>query len=52
MYSLSTHYGDGEVGEVFESTKHFWTFRDKQFAAKCNRIEVTGDQFFKCKKQT
>ena len=26
--SLSTHhYADGGVGEVFESTKHFWSLK-------------------------
>ena len=30
IHSLSTHhYADGGVGEVFESTKHFWSFRGK-----------------------
>ena len=27
---LLNHYADGGVGEVFASTKHFWSFRGKQ----------------------
>ena len=31
MHSLSTHHcGDGGGGEVFESTKHFWSFSVRQ----------------------
>ena len=31
FHSLSTHqYADGGVGEVYESTKHCWSFRGKQ----------------------
>ena len=31
IHSLSPHpYADGGVIEVFESTKHFWSFRSKQ----------------------
>ena len=32
----------GGVGEVFESTKHFWSFNSA--AAKYNTIEVNGDK--------
>ena len=37
IHSWSTHhYADGGVGEVFESTKRFWSFRDKQC---CSQIQ-------------
>ena len=42
MYSLSTHpYADGGVGEVFESTKHFWSLRGKQ---QCSQIQYSWSQ--------
>ena len=28
----SHHYADGGVGEVFESTRHFWSFRGKLYS--------------------
>ena len=50
MHSLSTqHYADGKVGEVFESTKHFWSLRGKLCI---NTIEVTSDSFFRRNKTT
>ena len=48
--SLSTHHcADGGVGEVFESTKHFWSVNS--VAAKSSTIEVNGDHLFKLKKK-
>ena len=35
IHSLSTHhYTDGGTGEVFESTKHFWSLKSKQCCGK------------------
>ena len=51
MNSSSTHqYFDGGVGEVSESTKHFWSFRGK---LRCSQIApAAGVHFFKPKKTT
>ena len=44
MYPLSTHHNaDGGVGEVFESTKHFWSFRGK-FC--CSQIQYNWSKWW------
>ena len=52
IHSSSTHlFGDGGVHEVFKFKKHFWSFRGKQRSSQnSNATEVTGDRFFKRKK--
>ena len=48
MHSLPTqHYADGEVGELLEYTKHFWSWRGVNIvAAQSNTIEINGESFF------
>ena len=57
IHSLSTnHCENGGVGEVFDSTKDFWSFRGKQFnsqvAAKLNTAEDIRDLSSDVKKTT
>lgn len=43
MYLLYAHHNvDGGVGDVSESTNHFWTSRGQQFFIKSDMTEVKG----------
>ena len=53
IHSSPTHqYADGRVGEVFESTKHFWSLRINLVSAESDTIELTGDRYFRRNKTT
>ena len=52
IHTLSIHpYADGGVGEVFKSTKHFWSFGVNSVAADSNKTEDIRDLSSDVKKQ-